>query len=152
MFCNYVMTDKNLEDHSFPNWMNENTKLAFIPNFQNKITNPANKLDEAKKIKSELANAQLLTKLCKRCSRTFVLTKELDYPNSNSECIHHWGKLRNVRVDKSIVQKYFCCNGEANETGCEVGMHVYDGEYDGHGTGMNLSGYVETKDSKSDKK
>ena len=64
--------------------------------------------------------------------------------------MHHWGKLRNVRVDKSVVQKYSCCNGGPSETGCETGKHVYEGDYDGEGTGLNMLGYVETAESRSE--
>lgn len=159
MFCTYIMSEDHLDTHSFPRFMEQDSlaKLAMIPNFQSKSSAPANKLDEAKKQHAQkMALKQepnMITKLCKRCSRTFMLSaRELKYLSVNSECVHHWGKLRNVRVDKSVVQKYMCCNGGPNETGCEVGKHVYEGCYDGEGTGMNLTGYVETKESTSEKR
>lgn len=159
MFCTYVMTEEQLETHSFPKFMQSDTKnkLAMIPNFQSKSSAPANKLDASKKQNSQkMALKQepnVVTKLCKRCSKTFMLSaKDIKYLSVNSECVFHWGKLRNVRVDKSVVQKYNCCNGGPTETGCEVGKHVYEGTYDGDGTGKNLTGYVETKESTSDKR
>ena len=174
MFMTYVMSDKQLDEHSFPKWMQQEStnmtsnngkkKEAMLPNFQPSKTTPTHNIDSYKKpqiceintslVKAENYSDEVLTKQCRRCNKTFqLMARDLSYVSSrNSECVHHWGKLRNVRVDKSIVPKYFCCNGGANETGCEVSKHVNDGEYDGHGTGMNLSGYVETSHSGSDKK
>ncbi len=157
MFMSYVMSQDQLAEHSFPTWMptSENSKkLAMLPNFQ--AAKSTSSLDDSvmkrdsRSVNSESQQQQVLTKQCRRCNKTFKLTaRSLSYLDSNSECVHHWGKLRNVRVDKSIVQKYFCCNGGSNETGCEVSRHVYDGEYDGNGTGTNLTGYVETRSSTS---
>lgn len=156
MFCIYVMSESELDANSFPKWIktpSTEKKLAMIPNYQaNKIAS-ANKLDEAKKQHAQKQalkqEPNMITKLCKRCSRTFMLTsKDLKYLSSNSDCVHHWGKLRNVRVDKSVVQKYSCCNGGSSETGCETGKHVYEGDYDGEGTGLNMIGYVEASESR----
>jgi len=152
------MSEKQLSEHSFPIWMSNESnikskKLAMLPNFQPVKMNLNLDDSSRKKDSSSIKSESQLIKQCKRCNKTFkLMAGNLSYLASNSECVHHWGKLRNVRVDKSIVQKYFCCNGGSNETGCEVSKHVYDGEYDGNGIGKNLTGYIEAGPSTSSKK
>ena len=62
---------------------------------------------------------------------------------AKEECVHHWGKLRSIRVDKIIEQKYSCCSGDSKSDGCQIGKHVYDG--DEYESSEPLSGYVNTK-------
>ncbi|CAF0873432.1 unnamed protein product [Brachionus calyciflorus] len=144
MFYQYVLTEKQLEDNSFPKWLdNQNFRLAYIPNF-----NTLNKNSTEKQLTQTQDNfdQKLLTKTCKRCNKNFYLNShDLSYYHGNSECVFHWGKLRNTRVNKSIEQKFSCCSGGSNSTGCEEGKHVYDGDYDGHGKGTDLKDYVETQ-------
>lgn len=151
MFCQYVLTDKQLDENSFPKWLDNQPaagkkKLAFLPNFNSTIKNSTEK---QLKIPGESIDCKLLTKTCKRCNRNFYLNSDLSYYEGNSECVFHWGKLRNVRVNKSIEQKYSCCSNGVNSHGCEEGKHVHDGEYDGHGKGTHLTGYVETQSPNS---
>jgi RNA exonuclease 1 len=167
-----VLTENQLEENSFPKWMpNSGHKLALIPNFVTKknISDKFSENSNANKSHSEASSAkykldnrnkphtasstssnespassQISTKVCKRCSKTFYINSaDMSYMSANSECVYHWGKLRNVRFNRVVEQKYFCCSGSCNSEGCEVGNHVYDGEYDGHGQGTNLAGYVE---------
>ena len=149
IFYSYVLTEKQLEDNSFPKWIDKNNKkLACIPNMSN-----TKKSTEAKKTDSQKAtiaglNTEIVTHICKRCNRTFSLrAKDLTYLTSNSECVFHWGKLRNVRVDKVIEHKYSCCSGGMDSDGCEVGKHVYDGDYNGNGNGLNLAGYIQVDEN-----
>ena len=98
-------------------------------------------------------NSEIINQICKRCNKTFNLRcKDLFYLTSNSECVFHWGKLRNVRVDKAIEHKYSCCSGGLDSDGCEVGKHVYDGDYNGNGNGSNLTGYFQVNNDYSDSK
>ncbi|RMZ92893.1 RNA exonuclease 1 -like protein [Brachionus plicatilis] len=153
MFYQYILTDKQLDENSFPKWIESEqaTKksLAFIPNFNSSAKNSTEK-QLSKSGGPESAELKLVTKTCKRCTRNFYLNShDLSYYKGNSECIFHWGKLRNVRVNKSIEQKFSCCSEGANSHGCEEGKHVHDGDYDGHGKGTDLSGFVETQSPKS---
>lgn len=161
MFYSYILTETQLDSNSFPSWMttvdniNIKTKsrLASIPNFKNSVLSKSTSND---KIKDSAISSQqdeqsgentdkYIVKICKRCNRPFQITsKSFIYSPSNSECVFHWGKLRSMRFNKTIEQKYSCCSGELNSEGCETGKHVYDGDYDGNGEGMNISGYVET--------
>ena len=156
MFYAYVLNEKQLEENCFPQWMsttadvnNKNSRVAFIPNYNSKKS--AN-IDQQINIMNATINTNgVVTKLCKRCNKTFnINTKDMSYLSTNTECVHHWGKLRNVRVNKVLEQKYSCCSGDMNSDGCEVGKHVYDGDYDGDCVGVNLKGYVETLDNKED--
>lgn len=145
MFYQYILTEKQLNDNSFPAWLSAQTelttqRLAFIPNFNSSVKNSTEKKPSTDKVDSKL-----LTKTCKRCNGNFYLHKDLIYYHGNSECVYHWGKLRNIRVNKALEQKYSCCSSGPNSIGCEEGKHVYDGDYDGHGRGTNLTGYVETQ-------
>lgn len=174
MFYKYVLNEKQLDENSFPKWMESNDKkrLAFIPNFSTQSKNISSAINTADKAKTSttkeatnetsddttkekekskqntpVANDKesLLTKKCKRCNRSFsILSKTMTYSTNNSTCVYHWGKLRNVRVNKVLEQKYSCCSGGNNEEGCMFGKHVYDGDYDGNGAGSNIEGYVET--------
>ena len=151
MFYQYILTDKQLEENSFPKWTDnqqaDKKRTAFIPNFNSVIKNSTEK---QLKTPADITDSKLLTKTCKRCSRNFYLNSaDLSYYENNSECVFHWGKLRSTRVNKSIEQKYSCCSGGADSHGCEEGKHVYDGEYDGHGKGIHLTGFVETLEPKS---
>lgn len=159
-----------------PSSSSTTNRLAFIPNFsatkslgdkfsenanQNKAASTASpdkyKLDNRKTqhVKSEsqqveIEDSNVSIKRCKRCSSTFYINpKDMSYLSTNSECVFHWGKLRNVRFNKIVEQKYTCCGGGCASEGCEVGKHVYDGDYVGNGT--NLAGYVETTSHKSGK-
>lgn len=145
---------------------NDKKRLAYIPNYsaQNKnISSASSTKDKAKDVTNEKGDNtakdkqstpgasdkdSLLTKKCKRCNRTFhIISKTMVYSTNNSTCVYHWGKLRNVRVNKALEQKYSCCSGGINEEGCMFGKHVYDGDYDGNGIGSNIEGYVETSES-----
>ncbi len=160
MFQAYILTDAQLDENSFPKWMTNNNQTAYIPNFtsqkaiSDKFSEKSSlnksdastkyKLDNRNKPSVECTSSQIATKVCKRCTKTFYInTADMSYMNSNSDCVYHWGKLRNVRFNRVIEQKYFCCSGSCSSEGCEVGNHVYDGDYDGHGQGSNLHGYVE---------
>jgi RNA exonuclease 1 len=145
MFCKYVLNEKQLQDNSFPDWLktnNENNKkrLAYIPNFSNST-------DQLNKQLIKKVDSSILVKICKRCNKTFQLNSiDMTYSSNNSDCVFHWGKIRNQRFNKLVEQKYSCCSNEANSEGCEVGKHVYDGDYDGNGIGTNISDYVETQE------
>lgn len=147
MFYAYVLSEKQLEDNSFPKWMQVNAqenypRLAYIPNFTQQSKN------STEKSAASSDSSRLLTKTCKRCTKNFYLnSKDMSYAAENSECVYHWGKLRSVRVNKCLEQVFPCCSGGANSVGCEEGKHVYDGEYDGHGLGINLTDYVETHEA-----
>ena len=161
MFFKYVLTEQQLEDNGFPNWVVASTgsqRLAYIPNYhQNKVTNnylSAKKDKQSKEVNGsengKASTASTLIRECKRCKSTFkLLLKDMSYYPDNSQCVYHWGKMRNQRFNKAIESKYLCCSGGTGSEGCEIGKHVYDGEYDGYGTGTNIIGYVETRD-KSD--
>ena len=141
------------------------TRLACIPNFNSQSTKTSSS-DKTSKSAAETESGQstkeeeaaaaaadvFVAKICKRCNRPFQITsKSYIYSPKNSECVFHWGKLRSTRFNKQIEQKYSCCSGEINAEGCETGKHVYDGDYDGNGEGLNISGYVETgKNATSD--
>ena len=145
MFCKYILNEKQLQDNSFPDWLkstnpdiNNKKRLAYIPNFSNSN-------DQLNKQLHKQVDSSILVKICKRCNKTFQLNSvDMTYSSKNSECVFHWGKIRNQRFNKVVEQKYSCCNHDANSEGCEVGKHVYDGDYDGNGIGTNISDYVET--------
>ena len=157
MFYSYILNEKQLTDNSFPKWMpdsdneTDSTKrLAFIPNFTKSQQTPMSKTSQsASQSKQQttprpadstpgILTASSLVNNCKRCRSTFTLIqvgKLKRYSSTNSECVYHWGKLRSMRFDKSVEQRYSCCSGGLGSDGCEVGKHVYDGDYDGNGTG-----------------
>ena len=146
IFYSYILTEKQLEENSFPKWLdNDNTnqkKLVIIPNLQQQHTKKLG--SDAKQVSATKTNEQINNQICKRCNKTFQLrAKDYFYLTSNSECVFHWGKLRNVRVDKAIEHKYSCCSGGMDSQGCDTGKHVYDGIYNGNGNGLNLTGYVQ---------
>jgi len=155
IFYSYILTEKQLEENSFPKWFdntasinetqtNQQKKLAIIPNLN--PSQQTKKLDNIKKLATTPNDqtAAIMNQTCKRCNKTFQLrSKDYFYLTSNSECIFHWGKLRNVRVDKAIEHKYSCCSGGMDSQGCDTGKHVYDGIYNGNGNGLNLTGYVQ---------
>lgn len=148
MFYSYILSDKQLLDNSFPRWMKieENStqpakRLAFIPNFTSSTPSSTslNKISSQAKEKGEKNAETTILKACKRCKTNFNLidtSSTKKYSTSNSECVYHWGKLRSIRVNKAVEQRYSCCSGGINSDGCELGKHVYDGDYDGHGTGI----------------
>jgi RNA exonuclease 1 len=164
VFYSYILTEKQLEENSFPSWMTtvnnidgkSKGRLACIPNFKNTSVTKSSLSDKPKQddsktdIKDDVD--KFIMKSCKRCNKTFQITsKSFLYSPSNSECVFHWGKLRSMRFNKSIEQKYSCCSGDLNSGGCETGKHVYDGDYDGNSEGKNILGYIETiKNSISD--
>ena len=153
MLAAYVLTDEQLDANSFPRWMEDDNQhlLAFIPTKSGgggqKSSTSLDDVTTASSSSSSSSSDQLLTRVCKRCSKSFYLTvAKLAYASAlNTECSFHWGKLRNTRFNKSAVeQRYSCCNGEAHAVGCELGKHVYDGDYDGHGSATRIAGYVQT--------
>jgi RNA exonuclease 1 len=169
MLQKYILTEDQLDQYSFPKWMDRtkndtnnrknSQRLAFIPNYnQTKnsanivLTGSANQVNTTNKdnttttTTNDINNVNTLIKSCKRCDKNFhLILRDLSYAaEKNSECIYHWGKLRKIRFNNSIEDKYSCCNRQANSDGCMIGKHVYDGDYDGNGLGINLTDYVET--------
>jgi RNA exonuclease 1 len=170
VFYSYILTEAQLDENSFPTWQttvnnintNKPERLACIPYFKSNFTNKTSSSDKDTKKDTSLTIASIIesdsqessidkytTKICKRCQKTFQITsKSFIYSPSNSDCVHHWGKLRTQRqYNKAIEQRYSCCSGSSGDSGCETGQHVYDGDYDGNGEGLNVEGYVETTSS-----
>ncbi len=166
LFATFLLTEKQLEENSFPKWIQSHLNIAHIPNFtcqsknisdkfcekanQNKAINVGKyKLDNRNHpalASTNNSSTNISTKVCKRCSGLFYIDQNsMAYLASNSECVFHWGKLRNVRFNRTAEQKYSCCGGGSGSEGCEHGNHVYDGDYDGHGTGTKMQGFVETR-------
>ena len=147
LFYSYILNDKQLTDNSFPRWMTSSSledaekRLAYIPNFS-KGSNQTTTTTTKKSLSTVTVSGETIVKNCKRCKSTFHLIssdgRTKRYATSNSECVYHWGKLRSIWIDKSVEKRYSCCSGGLTSEGCEIGKHVYDGDYDGHGTGRSL--------------
>lgn len=147
MFYSYILTEKQLEENSFPKWMISGEEgLVYIPNFKKSEAPMSSSKQQSKQPQQQQyvtsttgdSSSSILLKNCKRCRSTFTLLQVGNlkrYSSTNSECVYHWGKLRSIRFDRTLEQRYSCCSADVGSDGCEVGKHVYDGDYDGQGTG-----------------
>ncbi|XP_073542434.1 RNA exonuclease 1 homolog isoform X2 [Phyllobates terribilis] len=116
----YVMTSEQLKENSYPLVHPEKSESAVV------FTEDENK------------NSDTSCKICCRCGAEYFVT-----PKGNcvrqEECVHHWGRLRRLRVPGGWETHYNCCSGAVGSAGCQVAkQHVQDGRKD------NLVGFVKT--------
>ncbi|XP_069596746.1 RNA exonuclease 1 homolog [Ranitomeya imitator] len=116
----YVLTPEQLKENSYPLVHPEKSESAVL------FTEDGNK------------NLDSSCKICCRCGAEYLVT-----PKGNcvrkEECVHHWGRLRRLRVPGGWETHYSCCSGAVGSSGCQVAkQHVQDGRKD------NLVGFVKT--------
>jgi len=157
LFKKYALNDKQFEENGFPTEHPANPKLALVPSRQQKTkaaVSLASKYSTQKMEKGKNGTSSTISeekflfevisevKKCKRCLKMFTVTKDGKYM-AKEDCVHHWGKLRSIRVNKVIEQKYSCCSADSKSDGCQIGKHVYDG--DDYESSEPLHGYINTK-------
>lgn len=105
----YVMTEEQLQEHSYPRPHPDRPGRAVVHNVPEK------------------KNFDPFNKVCCRCGAEYKVS-----PNGNcvrkEECSHHWGRLRRYKVSGGWETQYSCCSGAVGSPGCQVAkQHVQDG-------------------------
>ncbi|CAJ0946849.1 unnamed protein product [Ranitomeya imitator] len=97
----YVLTPEQLKENSYPLVHPEKSESAVL------FTEDGNK------------NLDSSCKICCRCGAEYLVT-----PKGNcvrkEECVHHWGRLRRLRVPGGWETHYSCCSGAVGSSGCQV--------------------------------
>ncbi|XP_073401707.1 RNA exonuclease 1 homolog isoform X2 [Dendrobates tinctorius] len=115
----YIMTPEQLKENSYPLEHPEKSESAVV-------------FTEDEKKNSDTC------KICCRCGAEYLVTPKGKCVRQE-ECVHHWGRLRRLRVPGGWETQYSCCSGAVGSTGCQVAkQHVQDGRKD------NLVGFVKT--------
>ncbi|XP_060737005.1 RNA exonuclease 1 homolog [Tachysurus vachellii] len=116
----YVLTEEQLQEHSYPRPHPEHLGHAIVYNAPEK------------------KNQDPFSKVCCRCGAEYKV-------NANGSCVrkeecnHHWGRLRRYKVSGGWETQYNCCSGAVGSPGCQVSkQHVQDGRKE------SLDGYVKT--------
>ncbi|XP_062308574.1 RNA exonuclease 1 homolog [Osmerus eperlanus] len=118
----YLMTEEQLQEHSYPRPHPEGSGRALVHNVPEK------------------KNTDPFSKVCCRCGAEYKLNVNGACVRKE-ECHHHWGRLRRHKVSGGWETNYNCCSGAVGTTGCQVGkQHVQDGRKE------SLDGYVTTFD------
>ncbi|XP_017542835.2 RNA exonuclease 1 homolog [Pygocentrus nattereri] len=116
----YVLTEEQLQEHSYPRPHPERLGHAVIYNLPEKKNNDP------------------FSKVCCRCGAEYKINA-LGSCVRKEECSHHWGRLRRYRVPGGWETQYSCCSGAVGSPGCQVAkQHVQDGRKE------SLDSYVKT--------
>ncbi|KAJ8418963.1 hypothetical protein AAFF_G00004620 [Aldrovandia affinis] len=118
----YLMTEEQLQEHSYPRPHPERSGRAIVYNVPEK------------------KNVDPFAKVCCRCGAEYKIAANGNCVRKE-ECSHHWGRLRRYKVSGGWETQYSCCSGAVGSPGCQVcKQHVQDGRKEA------LDSYVTTFD------
>lgn len=117
----YLMTEEQLQEHSYPRKNPEASGKAILYNTEKKA-----------------APADAFSKVCCRCGAEYKVSANGSCVRKE-ECNYHWGRLRRQKVSGAWETIYSCCSGAVASQGCQVAkQHVQDGRKD------SFDGFVST--------
>lgn len=122
-FLRHLMTEEDLRNNGFPRPHPEEKGVAVVYSSYKQL----------------VATNNPLKRICDRCGKEYAVNTH-GFAVKTEECINHWGRLYNMRINGSWQERYSCCNEGIGSAGCNHSDCHVSSNFNPN----NLRGFVRT--------